>query len=209
MLKVHSEIGKQLDSLADLVTFGVAPGFIMFHEIQSAFTLSGFFQDGINFGSRSYNLEYLALLIPVFSAIRLAKFNIDLRQTNSFIGLPTPANALLISSIPCIFLQTFDPLCSTCEPYLLLITLRNPAFLISLTILLSYILVAELPLFALKFKNYSWAENKVRYIFLGLSFIFLILFYFIAIPIIIFMYIILSVILTLIKNRPLSSTSSN
>jgi CDP-diacylglycerol--serine O-phosphatidyltransferase len=163
---------------------------------------------------RSLHLSYIAFLIPIFSAIRLAKFNIDTRQTNLFIGVPTPANTILICSIPLILYFNFQFPAVTGEFYLSLIKksqtsaelglyndttdyihlILNPYFLIGLTLVMSYMLVAELPLFALKFKNFGWTDNKIRYSFLIISVILLILFQFIAIPFIIFLYIILSVI---------------
>ena len=172
LLNVHSEIGKQLDSLADMVTFGVAPGAILFMMIQSTLTLTNAY------------LVWVTLLIPVFSAIRLAKFNIDTRQSDSFIGMPTPANAMLIGSLPLII--KYHPDFS--------IVIYNTNSLILLTVLMSLLLVAELPLFALKFKNFTFTDNKLRYVFLGSSVVLLILFHFIAIPIIVFLHIILSVI---------------
>jgi CDP-diacylglycerol--serine O-phosphatidyltransferase len=168
LLKVGGEMGKQLDSLADMVTFGVVPSVVMFQLLNSC-------TDG------SW-IPYIAFSIAVFSALRLAKFNIDTRQTTSFIGVPTPANAILICSLPLTFNE---------EGKLLIL---NSYFLIGLTLLMSYLLVAELPLFALKFKNFGWPDNKIRYSFLIISLILLILFQFIAIPFIIFLYIILSII---------------
>lgn len=190
LLHVHSEIGKQLDSLADMVTFGLVPGVVMFTFLSNAATI----YVGTS-GSNMIVLSYLplfAFLITIFSAIRLAKFNIDTRQTSSFIGVPTPANALLICSLPLI--HFFQP---NVGNFSLIPILENVWFLLGLTILMSYLLVAELPLFALKFKNFGWADNKIRYSFLIASIIMLLLFKFIAIPFIIFLYVILSVINTL------------
>jgi len=134
-------------------------------------------------------LPYMGFLITIFSCIRLAKFNIDKRQTDSFIGVPTPANTILICSIPLILqYHIFDidtPPGST---------ILNQYLLIGLTLLMSYLLIAELPLFAMKFKNFGWPDNKIRYSFLIISVILLILFQFIAIPFIIFLYIVLSII---------------
>ncbi len=165
LLQVHSEIGKQLDSLADMVSFGLLPGFIMLRLINESFQ---------SIHQNSLHLEYTALLIPVFSAIRLAKFNIDTRQVDSFIGVPTPANSLLIASFP-------------------FIAAINPWLLITVTITMSCLLVSEIPLFALKFKNFGWSDNKIRYVFIGLSISLLVLLQFIAIPLIILLYILLSV----------------
>ncbi len=181
LLNVHSEIGKQLDSLADMVTFGVVPGVVMFFLLSNAIA-----NNSSEFPSW---LIFAAFLITIFSAVRLAKFNVDTRQTSSFIGVPTPANAILICSIPLI--QFFQP---TIGDFNLLLILQNPWRLLGLTILMSYLLIAEIPLFALKFKNFGWADNKIRFTFLIISVLLLILFQFIAIPFIIFLYIILSVV---------------
>ncbi|MES2287038.1 MAG: CDP-alcohol phosphatidyltransferase family protein [Bacteroidota bacterium] len=187
LLNVHSEIGKQLDSLADMVTFGLVPGVVMFIFLSNATAIYAG-TSGSNMVALSY-LPLFAFIITIFSAIRLAKFNIDTRQTSSFIGVPTPANALLICSLPLI--HFFQP---NIGNFNLIPILENVWFLLGLTILMSYLLVAELPLFALKFKNFGWADNKIRYSFLIASIVMLLLFQFIAIPFIIFLYVILSVI---------------
>ena len=224
ILNVNSPIGKDLDSLADMVTFGVLPGFIMFKmislsilefdidlakDIYSSFrigepTLEAISNLGIN------NLLYLTLpfigfLIPVFSAIRLAKFNNDKRQTDSFIGVPTPANAILISSLALVLTnQYFWDIDFEYKKILF-----NNYFLIGLTLLMSYLLISELPLFALKFKNFGWADNKIRYSFLIISVVLLVLFQFIAIPFIIFLYIILSIINNIINKHTQAPEHSN
>ena len=210
LLKVHSDIGKQLDSLADMVTFGVVPGVIVFkmmlisllgmdpHLAHNAYNgifhvsmpiLRELSKYGIDTNLFILLLPVIGFIIPIFSAIRLAKFNIDTRQTNSFIGVPTPANAILICSLPLI---------TDNQPFMMGMDLRpllyNVYFLGGLSILMSFLLVAELPLFALKFKNFGWADNKIRYSFLLTALILLFLFKFIAIPFIIFLYIILSVV---------------
>lgn len=169
ILKVSSEIGKQLDSLADMVTFGVLPSFILFKMVESN-TDIGYF-------------PFLVLIVAVFSAVRLAKFNIDERQSDRFIGVPTPANALLISTLP--FLSERLPFF---DEYL-----SNPYILIGLAFLMSYLLVAELPLIALKFKDYSLSKNIFRYLVISLSLIFLILLGIAGIPFAIISYIALSI----------------
>ena len=152
----------------------------------------------------AYNIlsEYwllLAFLITIFSALRLAKFNIDTRQTDSFIGVPTPANTILICSIPLI--NKFQP---TILGFDITAITVNFYFLVGLTILMSYLLVAELPLFALKFKNFGWLDNKIRYSFLIISVVLLILFQFVAIPFIIFLYILLSIINNMMNKSKIS-----
>lgn len=191
ILKVGSEIGKQLDTLADMVTFGVLPGIIMFQLICK---LEG----------KSSPIAFIALLIPVFSAIRLAKFNIDPRQSDSFIGVPTPATAILVASLPVIhiiydihlLLDKLHPQQQGSHSFIIQISLLlfHTYSLVTITLLMSFLMVSELPLFALKFKNFGWADNKIRYIFLGLSLVMLITLKFIAIPFIIAFYILLSVV---------------
>lgn len=196
LLKVGGELGKQLDSLADMVTFGVVPGVVMYHligmgtnqmSVQRYLPSEGFPETSIFYVILPY-VRYIGFVITIFSALRLAKFNIDTRQTTSFIGVPTPANSILICSLPLIMGNNLEDIVSYSN------ILLNPYYLIGLTLLMSYLLIAELPLFAMKFKNFDWADNKIRYSFLIISVILLILFQFIAIPFIIFLYIILSII---------------
>jgi CDP-diacylglycerol--serine O-phosphatidyltransferase len=183
-LHVKSAIGKELDSLADVVSFGLLPAAIMYQLMLGCLNLPGKESGWLN------PYPYLAFLIAVFSALRLAKFNIDTRQSDSFIGLPTPANALLIASLPMILLQVersgqkLVPIASF---------LGNYYFLLALTVVMSYLLVAEIPLFALKFKNFRWQDNKSQFSFVGLSVMLLILLHFIAIPAIILLFILMSV----------------
>ncbi|WP_266203128.1 CDP-diacylglycerol--serine O-phosphatidyltransferase [Pontibacter kalidii] len=177
LIKAYSEIGKQLDSLADMVSFGVVPGTVMFILLQRA--------EASILGIPADILPFFGFLITIFSALRLAKFNIDTRQTTSFIGLPTPACTLFVASLPLI-LDT--------EGLLAFEIILNPVVLLSLTVILSFLLVAELPLFALKFKNFSWQDNAVRFIFLGLSVILAAVLKFAAIPLIILLYVLLSLI---------------
>lgn len=178
-LKVKSEMGKQMDSLADMVSFGLAPGFIMFQLMQNSQVLPGFMMGGVAM------TPFLAFIIPVLSAFRLAKFNIDNRQTDSFIGLPTPALALFVGSLP-FLLEGFW---SIQIPWL-----NNYYLLLMISLILSILLVSELPLFSLKFRNLSWKDNSIRFIFLGLSLIILILLQIGAFPVIIILYVILSLL---------------
>jgi CDP-diacylglycerol---serine O-phosphatidyltransferase len=183
--KVQSPIGLQLDSLADMVTSGVVPGLVMYkmlgdiQENQSQYNLT---EDTYYMGV----VPYLGFLITLASCYRLAKFNVDTRQTDSFIGLPTPANALLIMSIPMIqFHSEYEGLVDL---------LSNPYVLVGITFLSSYLLNAEIPLFSLKVKSFSWEKYKMQVVFLILSVILISLLEFIAIPIIILLYVILSVV---------------
>ena len=147
LLNVSGPLGKELDSLADDITFGFAPSaivFSLFKEVQYPEFMSGITE----------YFPYTAFIIAAFSALRLGKFNIDPRQSSSFIGLPTPANALFWGSL---VVGAYSFLVS--ESF-------NAIYLFILVILMSYLLVAELPMFSLKFKNLSWKDNKVSYIFL-------------------------------------------
>ena len=160
-LRVSSPIGKDLDSLADMVSFGVVPGAIMYQLIQipiSGQATAHNYLDGLNAGSLL--LSFGGFILTIFSALRLAKFNNDTRQTTSFIGLPTPACTLVVASLPLILARHEFGL----DRFIL-----NPWLLLGLTVVLSGLLVAELPLFALKFKNLRWRGNRRRLIFVGLA----------------------------------------
>lgn len=147
LLHVSSPIGKELDSLADDITFGLAPAAIAFALFQEVH-----YPDFIQ--SLRSVLPYTAFLVAVFSGLRLAKFNIDTRQASSFIGMPTPANALFWGSLV------------TGEHAFLTSPHFNAVYLFVLVVVMSLLLVAELPMFSLKFKDLSWQHNKVSYIFL-------------------------------------------
>jgi len=178
-LNVKSEMGKQMDSLADMVSFGLVPGFIMFQLLKASPNLPMVEIASLNIA------PYFAFIIPVLSAFRLAKFNIDTRQTDSFIGLPTPANALVIGSIPFVIGGVFSVHIPALNNYFVLLVIAYA---------LAFLLVAELPLFALKFKGFSWGKNSLRFSFIILSIVLLLIFKVAAFPIIIFCYIILSLI---------------
>ena len=184
--KVSGELGLQLDSLADVVTSGVVPGLMMFklfQDIQEDDTSKYFLTEEFYYMGF---VPYLGFIITLASAYRLAKFNIDTRQTDSFIGLPTPANALLIMSIPMIqYAGTHEWLVEA---------LYNPFILLAITILSAYMLNAEIPLFFFFFKDFSWEKNKLQVIFLALSVVLLFLIGFTALPVIILLYVALSVI---------------
>lgn len=187
LLDVKSEVGLQLDSLADVVTSGVVPGIVMFQLLNKALPGGEAGEEwNSSIFTASFNpLALIGLLIILGSAYRLAKFNVDERQTDSFIGLPTPANALLILSLPLILTYQPGPLVTD--------IILNFWFLLGLTIVSCIILNAELPLFALKFSDWGFKENKLRYFFLISCLILIIFLKFIAIPIIILWYILLSV----------------
>lgn len=197
LLNVTSPIGKDLDSLADMVTFGVVPGIIMYHSIYNSLYADdsgAYLQYRMDPNPSSFYLPYLAFVIVLFSAIRLAKFNNDTRQTESFVGLPTPANAMVICSIPLI--NQFQASRSGFN-----LLLSNPFFLIGLSLVLSYLLIAEIPLFALKFKSFKWQGNQIKYVFLIISLVILVVLKFIAIPIIIILYILMSIVNNIFLNN--------
>jgi CDP-diacylglycerol--serine O-phosphatidyltransferase len=167
MLTVSSAIGKELDSLADMVSFGVLPAVQMFILLDNHCTFAA--------------LPYISISIAVFSGIRLAKFNLDTRQTTSFIGVPTPANALFITALP------FLP--ESLQAYVF-----DPAVLLAITIVTSLWLIAEVNLFALKFTSYRWKDNQLRFTFLALSGLLLIVFKAGALVFIILAYVLISLI---------------
>lgn len=155
LLNVSSEIGKELDSLADDVTFGVAPASIIFSELKVV-DYPAFLE------ALRPVLPYAAFIVAAFSAIRLAKFNLDTRQTASFIGLPTPANALFWGSL----IVGFGPMLEQQAWFM-------PLLLIGI-LFSSWVLIAEIPMFALKFKQWGFAGNEIKYSFIAFSAIVLI-----------------------------------
>ncbi len=192
LLKTQSEFGIQLDSLADMVTSGLVPGIVMY-ELLTLSVTGGWnvvsWKDG-GLGSSgpeiSSLLPYFGFLITLSSAYRLARFNTDEDQLESFKGLPTPANALLIVSLPLILLyQGNDYLNSL---------ILNTWFLLGLTILSSYLLNSKLELFALKFKDWRFKGNALRYVFMLLSLVLLLTMKFLAIPMIVLLYILSSAV---------------
>jgi len=170
LLKVSGELGKQLDSLADAISFGLLPGIVLFAMSESK--------------AEADWITYITLSVPVFSIYRLAKFNLDTRQTERFIGLPTPASALMITTLP--FLATrWTQLGSW---------LTSPLFLAGIAIVISYLLIAEIPLIALKFKNFSLKDNVYRYLLIILGFVVAIWLGLAGIPFIILAYVGLSIV---------------
>ncbi len=158
MLNAYSELGKQLDSLADVISFGLAPAVIAYQIMKSAVLVDTLYLNNIEPVKLMY--LFVVLLIPIFSALRLAKFNIDTRQTTSFIGMPTPANAMFFAAIPIISsVNPFDPI---------LFALYDKNTLLVLVIVMSLLLVSPLPMFSFKFKNLKIKENWQRFVFLGL-----------------------------------------
>lgn len=172
LLKVSSPIGKELDSLADMVSFGLLPGVILLMLLLRVLP-------------EDSPLAYSAFIIPIFSALRLAKFNVDERQAESFIGVPTPANALLIGSFPLII--AYQPAIGQ--------YLNQPYLLMGIGVVMSILLVSEIPLFALKFKSFAWKGNEVRYSFIAACIALLILGGYAGGALCILLYILLSIII--------------
>lgn len=170
LLKAYSPMGKELDSLADMVSFGLAPGAVAFSFLKDS---------GLPLW-----MSFAGFIIPVFSALRLAKFNIDTRQTSSFIGMPTPANALFWTGLGYSFSG---------------IMIQNNMTTFLLIFIMSGLLVAEIPMFSLKFKSYGWKANQLQYIFLIVSAGLLFMFQLNAFAPIIAWYISLSLIMYLSK----------
>ncbi len=172
LLKAYSPMGKELDSLSDVVSFGVAPGMIVFWMLSKAC---------LSLGDAARYVPYLAFVIPAFSALRLAKFNIDERQTTSFIGMPVPAHALFWASAG----YSLAPLAEA-QPVLFVVATLLVAFTTSL------LLVSEIPMFSLKVKSLAWKGNERRYILVGCAVLFVAFFGMLGIAGTILLYILLS-----------------
>ncbi|WP_372755715.1 phosphatidylcholine/phosphatidylserine synthase [Labilibaculum sp.] len=187
VLHAYSPMGKELDSMADMISFGFAPGVIALAYVKAA-VLGSVSADIIptELTYSQWALLLSAFIIPIFSALRLAKFNIDTRQSTSFIGVPTPANAMFWASLPLVMHFGNYP---TIEGWL-----ANPFVLLAAILVTSYLLVTEVPMFALKVKNLSWKDNKLRYLFLMTLVVIAILLKWLVVPLILFVYIIFSLI---------------
>lgn len=231
LLKQQGELGKQLDSLADMISFGLAPGIIVLFML--VFSVMGHqivFFDGfqemnipmtqkfylaaqawemnlfINQVPPAYGaldnfqkfIPFVALIIPFFSMFRLAKFNIDTRQSESFIGLPTPANTIFFMAFPLLINQYGA---TKGWEHDLIMWLIQPAVFIPVIVIMSLLLVAEIPLFALKFKSFKWNGNQIRYLFLITCLILIPTLLVWSIPIIVLLYIVLSVIENILKKK--------
>lgn len=174
ILKVSSPIGKELDSLADVVSFGVLPSLVMYKLITAS--------------TDSSVLPYIGFTIAVFSALRLAIFNVDETQRDSFRGLNTPANTLFITSLPLLYNHVGRWLYQT-------------EVLIAITLIFSFLLVSRIQFFAFKFKNFRWEDNRIRFTFLILAVLLLITLQVLAIPIIIILYVVLSLLENTLSGR--------
>lgn len=168
LLHVKSNIGKELDSLADMVSFGFLPGAILYMLLSEVFIEQLLF-------------AYLGFVVTVFSALRLAKFNLDERQTTDFIGLNTPMNTFYVLSLPFIAEKYPD-------------IILNPFFLLISTALTSFLLVSEIRLFSMKLSSLAWSENKYKFIFVILAVVLFAVLQFVALPIILLSYILLSLL---------------
>ncbi|MFR9603522.1 MAG: CDP-diacylglycerol--serine O-phosphatidyltransferase [Rikenellaceae bacterium] len=180
LLNQQSPIGVQLDSLSDLVSFGLAPTFVLFSLACDSFSV-------LNSEFVVKFFPYAAFLIVAFSALRLAKFNIDDSQQSNFVGLPTPANALFCMSLGLI-----------CHTQGVQIPIE---WLALISVMMSAFMVAPLDMFSLKFKGLGWGQNSIRYIFLAVAAIEIIQFKIIAMPIVVLTYIAISISRAVIKTK--------
>ena len=193
LLNVKSNLGLQLDSLADIITSGLVPGIVMFQLLNMSVDKGWGYAVGISrvesdecLGLPFYPLSLFGFLITMASAYRLAKFNIDKNQSSSFVGLPTPANALLILSLPLILINHGSDFLND--------IILNKWFLLGTTILSSFLLNSKIKLFALKFKNWGFKDNALSYIFITISIVLLIVAKYMAVPLIIALYILSSIV---------------
>ncbi len=180
LLNAKSPIGLQLDSLCDVVSFGVAPAMIAFQLMKTSPDLL------------FPQMPYIALAMPVFSALRLAIFNIDNRQTENFIGMPTPINGMFWASLPCVqyFWQGFQ---------------IHPLFIALLCLVLAWLLVSSVPMFSIKFKNLSWKDNKIRFVYLFTCVIMYMLLGIIAVPVVMLLYPIFSVVVWIFDKKDIQN----
>jgi len=185
-LNSQSQFGKELDSLADNVSFGVAPAAIIYNLLKNSFSAEQNLVSLLGENFIAYIILILTVSVPVFSAIRLAKFNTDNRQNESFFGLPTPATAIFIASLPIVFAYS--------ENSGIVEVLQNVYFITGMVVFLCVAMVSEIRLFSLKFKDFSWGENKIRYIFLALSLVIIVILKFVALPLLIVLYICISIV---------------
>ncbi len=198
MLRVSSEIGKQLDSLSDLVTFGAAPAFLMYHLLLGSLpNIERVTDSGVVILlepdlTNSFIL-WCPLLILLLSSLRLARFNVDENQSDSFIGLPTPSCAIVVASLPLIQMN---------DEYGLFQVIYNPVGLAVISLILALLLVLPVPLLALKFKNFSVRQNLSRYVLILVAIVSVVVFQFTAIPFVIMFYILLSILSLALHNKP-------
>lgn len=188
LLNAKSKMGVELDSLADVVSFGVAPGFILYSLME------------LSHGRRSYivfeQLDLfllLAFLLPIFAALRLAKFNVDTRQTTSFIGLPTPAMAIFVASLPMIRQYLYESQSFTYQVF------TNNYFYIAIAVTFSLLMVSNIPFFSFKSLSFKWKGNEFRWIFIAIAFVLLIWLQVLAVPFIMLAYFLISLVIMLVN----------
>lgn len=182
LLNAHSSLGEQLDSLADMVSFGIAPGILAFQLINLSLNAEPVEQKYLY-----YSFLVLPALIPLFSALRLAKFNIDENQTDSFLGLATPSSAILVASTLLVYLTTGN---TGLQNFIL-----NKITLTALIVIDSFLMISNIPMFSLKFKSASFGANRIQYFFIGFTVVLFCVLRFYALPLIIISYILVSFIL--------------
>ena len=182
-LEAKSPTGGQLDSLADVISFGLAPAFVMYHLMLKSYNIPFLYFNDKNV------YAFLAFLIPAFSALRLAKFNLDENQSDSFRGLPTPANALFFASLPLVILQS-----DKAGPETISNLLKNFWLLLGFTVAFSLLMVSNIRLFSLKVKRIAFGENRFRYILLVLAAVMFVAVKWYALPLVVILYILLSLL---------------
>ena len=185
LLKVQSRLGLELDSLADMVTSGVVPGMVMFYLLLNSLGLTVMSYSNPEIDWVILTVPLIGFAITLASAYRLAKFNIDERQTEAFIGLPTPANCLFIASLPILLFES--------DIAIIQELLTNPWVLLSLTVLSSYMLNSEIHLFSLKVKSFDFKNNLIQLFYLTTSILLIIAFKLLIVPFLILFYVLLSV----------------
>jgi CDP-diacylglycerol---serine O-phosphatidyltransferase len=181
LFRATSEMGKQLDSLADMVSFGVAPGLIIYQFLRMSYAQQ---TDALD-----TSLIWLlpALLLPCAAAWRLARFNLDTSQTFSFKGLPVPAAGIFVASFPVIYWNVNEPW--------IISLLLNKWFLYGVVLLLSFLMISRLPLMSLKFKSYAWADNWPKYLLVIISVAAMVLLKWMAVPVMVLAYVLLSLLI--------------
>jgi CDP-diacylglycerol--serine O-phosphatidyltransferase len=190
VLKVNNPIGKEIDSLVDMVAFGVAPGMLLYEHLKN---LQADPTHAVQFLTDHSWLLYIVFFIPIFSSIRLAKFNIDTRQTASFIGLAVPAHAAFY--IFCVLIYQVPDLPQIINVnHLVLPIVSNPIIMLCMTILLSFMLIAEVPMFSLKVKQLKWKGNELPFTFILLWFVLFIFTSIVAMPTIVILYCLFSIV---------------
>lgn len=190
LLNVQSAIGKELDSLSDLVSFGLAPAVILYNMLLRQLDVEGF---SFSLPATTWITLLVPFLLPVFAALRLAKFNIDENQSDKFIGLPTPANALMVISLPLIAYR---------QPESFILDLfSQPLGIILYSVIVAYLMVAPIQLYGLKLKGFSWKVNKYRYLFLAIGLATILIFFHTGLFLTIVLYLVYGILFCILKNK--------